>query len=78
MEAADDAAARVAPAGGLVVGGEYGVTGTARGAEERCLWHGEKVEIAHHGQLRRRVVTQTGQEDRRVDSVVSDEPSYYG
>ena len=46
MEAADDAAAFVAPTGGLVVGAEDGVAGAAGGAEERGLGQGEQFKVA--------------------------------
>lgn len=49
MEAADDAASGVAPAGGLVVGGEDNTAGAARGTEQSGLGQRQRVEVAEGG-----------------------------
>lgn len=69
MKTTDDAAACIAQTGGLIVGVEYGLAGTARGAEERGLGQGEQVEIAKCGDLSRRIVAQTLAQTRRITGV---------
>ena len=69
MEAADDAASGVAPAGSLVVGGEDDIAGTAGGAEERGLRQCQQVEVAEGGQLGGRSVAQPLAQARWVAEV---------
>lgn len=46
MKTADDAAARAAPAGDLIVSAEDDITGTAGGAEPRGLGRRQQVQVA--------------------------------
>lgn len=62
VKTADDTAARVAPLGSLIVGGEDGAAGATGGAEQRCLTQGEKIEIAECGQPWRRACAKTHSE----------------
>ena len=59
MEAADDAAARVASMDGLVVGAEDGRAGAAGGAEEPGLRQGKQIQIAEGIEWAGRGGTQT-------------------
>ena len=59
MKTADNAATGIAPAGGLVVGGEDGLAGATGGTKQRSLGQCEQVEIAQSGQLRPRAGGQT-------------------
>ena len=58
METSDDAAPGVAPLGGLIVGAENGIAGTAGGAEQRGLGQGEQAKVAAGGQFGRGVLAQ--------------------
>ena len=51
MKTADDAAARAAPAGDLIVSAEDDITGTAGGAEPRGLGHRQQVQVAEDEEL---------------------------
>jgi len=69
MKPADDAAACVAPPGGLIIGGEDGAAGTTGGAKDGCLGFGQQVEITEGGKLNWIVLVQAFTQPCRVAGI---------